>query len=317
MRILKFGGKSLSTVEKMQNMVKYIKKIYKNEKNIIIVVSAIGQTTDNLLSLAKTYAHTSISSRELDCLLSTGETQSAALMAILLNSIGVHAKSFQAFQLELTTFGAFSNSKIAYLNKQPILDCFKNGEVAVVAGFQGINKNNETTTLGRGGSDTTACALGATFNQNVEIYSDFDGVFSGDPRLFSFKKIKSINYDAMIAMAKAGSKVLDYRATEIAKKFNFDIISKSSTLQNHKGTIVSDIESDIVSISVFDNLCKITIHFTNNNRLKNILNVVLNSLNDINFYNLTVANDNISFFIKQEFRTEVLKKISQKLKLAR
>ena len=315
MKILKFGGKSLSTPEKVQNIGKYIKNIYKKEKNIIIIVSAIGQTTDTLLSLARTYSNNQTFSRELDCLLSTGETQSSALMSMTLNSMGVPTKSFQAFQLEITTFGAFSNSKITYINKQPILECFKNEEVVVVSGFQGINKNNEITTLGRGGSDTTASALGAVFNHDVEIYSDFDGVCSGDPRILNFKKLKSIDYDTMISMSKSGAKVLDSRATEIAKKFNFNIISKSSTLTQNKGTLITDIEEDIISTSVIENLCQISIHFTNVERLKFILNNVILSIKNMKFYNFTVTDEKISFAIKQENKSSVLSIISKKLKL--
>ena len=136
MRILKFGGKSLDNPEKVHKICKNIKKIYKIDKKIIIVVSAIGKTTDNLINLSKNYYKKNCASRELDALLSSGETQSAALFAIALCSIGIPAKSFQAFQLDISTFGDFQNSKIAYINKQPLLDCLNENKVAVVAGFQ-------------------------------------------------------------------------------------------------------------------------------------------------------------------------------------
>ena len=252
MRILKFGGKSLETPEKVQNVCKYIQKIYKKDKNIIVVVSAMGQTTDNLIAESKLYCNETAVSRELDVLLSTGETKSSALVSIMLNHMGVPARSLQGFQIELSTFGAHQQSQIAYINKEKFLECFKNNEVAVVAGFQGINKNGDITTLGRGGSDTTACALGAIFNHDTEIYSDFDGVFAGDPKLLNFKKIKNLNTDTMFLLSQSGAKVLDNRAVAIAKKFNFDIISKSSTQPQRSGSRVSNIEEDIISISSKD-----------------------------------------------------------------
>lgn len=315
MRILKFGGKSLSTPEKMQNICRYIKKIYKNDKKIIIVVSAIGKTTNDLIEKANLYSINKPTPRELDTLLSTGETISASLMAMMLSSMDVPAKNFQAFQLQISTFGAFQNSKIAYINKQPILDCFEEGFVAVVAGFQGINKNNETTTLGRGGSDTTATAMGAIFNHPVEIYSDFNGIFAGDPRIFNFKKIKKINYNLMIAMAEAGAKVLDARATKIAKEFNINIISKSSTSPTKSGTIVSNIESNIISISSQDNLCKISIVFGDKTKLNFIMKNVLDEIKNINFYNLTIESDKISFLVEQSNKFNLIKNISEKLNL--
>ena len=219
MRILKFGGKSLDTIQKVQNVCKNIKKIYKNDKKIIVVVSAMGKTTDLLIEKMSRFCGTHPSQRELDVLLSTGETESSALFASVLVSMGVPAKSFQGFQLNLETFGDFQNSKISYLNKKPLTDSMENGVVCVVSGFQGINKNGDITTLGRGGSDTTAAAIGSVFDHDVEIYSDFNGIFCGNPRFLNFKKIKRINKNTMITMAKNGAKVLDFRAAQIAKHY--------------------------------------------------------------------------------------------------
>ena len=315
MRILKFGGKSLSTVEKVQNICKFIKKIYKNDKKIIIIVSAIGKTTDNLITLANEYSSENIPPRELASLLATGETQSASLLAIALSKYNLPAKSFGAHSLEITTFGDKLNSKIAYINKKPILDCFEKNEIAIVCGFQGINKDNEITLLGRGGSDTTAAAIGALFEHYVEIYSDFSGIFAGDPKLFSYKKIKAINYDAMKQLADAGAKVLESRATTIAKQFKFDIISKSSAKPNTSGTIISSIESDVMSLATRDNLCEVSIVFTNKARLKFITKNVFYCLNNVNFYNFNCNNDKISFLIKTEDKAFVVHNLSSKLKL--
>ncbi len=315
MRILKFGGKSLASVEKTQNICKNIKKIYKNEKNIIIVVSAIGNTTDNLLKLASDYGGNYIKKRELANLLSTGEIVSASLFSIMLNSMNIPAKSLSAKDLEINTYGDYLNSRIYNINKQKILNCFDNNEVVVVAGFQGINKNKEVTTLGRGGSDTTAAALGATFDCDVEIYSDFDGVFCGDPRFLNYKKLKSASYNTLIKMAGGGAKVLDARAVTIAKNHCINIISKSSSLISNKGTLISSVEADTISISTIDQLSKITITFSNNANLQIILKNVILALKDVNFYNFEVDFDNISFCIDYSQKLKVVTFLSKKLKM--
>ena len=315
MRILKFGGKSLATLEKVQNIGKYIKKIYKKDKNIIIVVSAIGNTTDSLLAEAKEYGDIDQHPRELDVLLSTGETKSAALLCILLNSIGVPAKSLLGFQLKITTFGAHQNSRIAHIGKQPILECFKHKQVVVVAGFQGINKNGDITTLGRGGSDTTACALSAVFDTPAEIYSDFDGVFCGDPRLMHYKKLKHLNYNTLHKLALAGAKVIDHRAVAIAQKFNTPIISKASHQPACSGTTISNLEDDVVAISSKNNLAEITIVFSNESKMKFIMKNVINGINGVKLYNLTLQNNKISFIVENDKLDQILKILSKKLNL--
>ena len=315
MRILKFGGKSLSSPEKTQNICKNIKKIYKNDKNIIIVVSAIGNSTDNLLSLAEKYSPKTTCKAELAKLISTGEIISSSLFSMMLNNMGVPAKSFSAYELEIKTFGDPLNSRIAYINKSKLNECLENNIVAIVAGFQGVNLNNEITTLGRGGSDTTAAAIGVIFNTAVEIYSDFNGVFSGDPRIFKFKKLKQINYDIMLKMAKAGAKVLHHRAVSLAKKYNTKIISKSSTNFNLCGTDISNIENDVIAISEISPLCKITINFSNQNKLKFIIKNVLSCINNDKFYNLSINNDEISFMIESDKRLKIINEISKKLNI--
>ena len=316
MRILKFGGKSLSTPEKVQNICQYIKKLYKKDKKIIIIVSAMGTTTNSLILESQKYSlQKTPTSRELDVLLSSGETKSSALFAIALNSINIPAKSFQAFQLQISTFGDFQNSKISYINKTKLEECLHHNIVAVVSGFQGINNSNDITTLGRGGSDTTACAIGALFNHDVEIYSDFNGVFCGDPRYSKYKKIKKINHARMIELANAGAKVLDGRAVLIAKKFDINILCKSATSPTLEGTTISSIEDNIISITAKDDLCEISVVFSNKSKLNFIVKNVLNQIKDINFYNLTLKHDKISFLINKEQKHEILTNLSKKLNL--
>lgn len=312
---MKFGGKSLDCPEKMQKICKNIKKIYKNDKKIIIVVSAIGKTTDNLISLSKKYYTSHCSKRELDVLLSTGETQSSALFAIALNSYGIPAKSLQPFQINLSTFGDFQNSRISYINKQPILDCLDNQQVAIIPGFQGINQNNEITTLGRGGSDTTAAALGVIFDCDTEIYSDFDGIFSGDPRCFDYKKIRNINFESMIKIANSGAKVLDSRAIEIIKNSNNKIICKQSSNPSLTGSTVTQIESSFISMSKIDNLCSFSIHFSSDKNIYLITKNVLNILKDYKFYNFEINNNSIKFLTPSIQKDKIEYKLASTLKL--
>ncbi len=315
MKIIKFGGKSLDSIEKVQKICKNIKKIYKNDQKIIIIVSAMGSTTDDLLAKSQQYCFKKPSKRELDALLSTGETQSSALVALMLNSLGVPAKSFQGWQLELTTFGEHQNSKIAHINKRAILECFSENAVAVIAGFQGINKQNEITTLGRGGSDTTAAALGALFDHDVEIYSDFDGIFAGDPRVLNFKKIKNLCYSSIKNMARSGAKVLDAKSANIAKKFNFKIICKQSSAPAKRGTTISNIEDSFISVSTIENLTKLSINFSEDIDKLFLIKNVINSINSANFYNLTIKNDVIEFYIQTQNINDVILDLSTKLKL--
>ena len=317
MKIFKFGGKSLANVEKAQNICKYIKKIYKNDKKIIIVVSARGKTTDELLKTANDYTNKNECKRELAKLLSTGETQSACLFAMMLNSFGVPAKSFTASELQITTFGDYLASRIANINKSVLDNTINENVVAVVAGFQGINKNGEITTLGRGGSDTTAAAIGAVFDSDVHIFSDFDGVFAGDPRILDFKKLKSVSYNQMIAMAESGSKVIDKRACVIAKHFGIDIISKASEFPNKKGTIISNIEDDSIAISIIDHLTQVTITFSNEQRLKNISKIVLKQLIKNKFYNFSINFNKIVFYVENEKKTEIISTIAKTLKICK
>jgi len=322
MRVLKFGGKSLDTTEKCNKICKYIKDIYKNEKQLIIIVSAIGNTTDKLIDLSNSYNYEKcakknnlIARRELAKLLTTGEIQSAALLSIMLNSIGIPAKSFSASDIEIRTFGDYLNSKIHYINKSKLNDCLSKNIVCVVSGFQGINQNNEFTTLGRGGSDTTAVALSSIYNLDAEIYSDYDGVFTGDPKLNTYKKIKKIDYNSILKLSKAGAKVLETRSILIAKKYNTTIIAKSSEKPKLNGTIISNIETDEILINSNDYLSKISIVFSNSEKTEEIFKNVIKILNNYKIYNLIFQNNTLEFFINQKDKIIIFNEISAKLKL--
>ncbi|MBQ8451792.1 MAG: hypothetical protein IJ538_03345 [Clostridia bacterium] len=312
MRILKFGGKSLSTTEKMQKIAKNIKKIYENDKKIIIVVSAMGDDTNSLFKLASGFKENKL---ELAKLVSLGEMKSSAMMSIILNNAGVKSKSVCAADIGILTFGDPLNSKIAYINKSKILKLMENDTVLVVTGFQGVDKNGNITLLGRGGSDTTASAIGAIFGVSPEIYSNFDGVFCGDPKIMNYKKIKSLSYDSMINMARLGAKVIEKRAAEIAQNFKINIISKSSTEMGKKGTLIGPIEDSSISISTIENLCQIGIVFSDESLFEKISKNVLFLLKDIKFYNLNISKCKIVFEIEGKNKNEIIYALSKKLNL--
>lgn len=315
MRIMKFGGMSLETKEKTQKICKYIKKIYKKEKQLIIIVSAMGKTTNQLIEKSKEFSGGNPNTRELDLLLSTGETSSCALVSLMLCSMGVKSKSFDARSLSIKTYGDFQNSRIKSIDKKILEKCLENNIVAVVAGFQGVNEFDEITTLGRGGSDTTALAIGAAFNHSVEIYSNYDGVYLGDPELFPFKKASHINFETMHQISLSGAKVIDSRAIALAKNKNIEIVSKSSTTPNKKGTTINSLESNIISISKISNLCLISIVFDNENQNQFLMKNVIILTNKYKLYNLTLNFNKIEFLIEAPFEKEIILFLSKKINL--
>ena len=315
MRIMKFGGMSLETKEKTQKICKYIKKIYKKEKQLIIIASAMGNATNTLIEKATTFGGEKPNPRELDLLLSLGENESVSLIAMMLESMGVPAKSFNSNSLEIKTSGPHQNSKIESINKTPLEDCLYKNVVAVVAGFQGINENGDITTLGRGGSDTTALAIGSIFNCPVEIYSNYEGVCLGDPNILPFKTAKQISFKTMQLMSGNGAKVIDSRAATIAKNKNIEIISRSASAPNKKGTIISSIESSIVSISKISNLSLISIIYDNDDKLKIIMKNVFFLINKYKLYNLELKSNLIQFLVKTEFENKIILFLSKKLNL--
>ncbi|WP_286975494.1 aspartate kinase [Acetomicrobium sp. UBA5826] len=235
--VQKYGGSSVATPEKIKKIAEKIKKTVESEEKVCVVVSAMGKTTDELIALAKSVSD-SPKPRELDMLLSTGEQVTAALLSIALNDIGVPSVSFNAFQLEMITTSDFNNARIIDINAERLLDEFHTNDVIVVTGFQGITNLKDITTLGRGGSDTSAVAIAAKLNTKCEIYSDVAGVFACDPKIIpSAKKHEYITYDELMELASMGAKVVHSRAVEIAKKFNVALYC-ASTFSEERGTYV-------------------------------------------------------------------------------
>lgn len=264
MRVIvqKYGGSSVATTEKIKAIAEKIKN-KSNEQKHIVVVSAMGKTTDQLISLAKEVSSNPVP-RELDMLLTTGEQISAALLSMALNEINIKAISLNGFQAGIVTTPDFNSARIISIDKDKILNLLNEYDAIVITGFQGVTEENELTTLGRGGSDTSAVALAAHLGFDVEIYSDVAGIYTTDPKLHpNAKKIKYISYDEMLELAGSGAKVLHSRSVEIAKKYNIKIYC-ASTFSNEEGSYVVNeeliIESPVVSgLSIMDNQVQVTI----------------------------------------------------------
>ena len=236
--IQKYGGTSVANAERVTEVAKRVLK-YKNEGNdVIVVVSAPAGTTDSLIKRAYELSDTP-NKRELDMLLTSGEQISIASLAIAIEELGGKAISLNAFQVNFNTTDAHTKAQILNIDTDVIKENLSKGNVVVFAGFQGITKNNEITTLGRGGSDTTAVALGAALSADeVEIYTDVDGVYTADPRIVSnARKLESISYKEMLELAASGAKVLHPRSVEIAAKYGIKIHLRSS-FDDSLGTIV-------------------------------------------------------------------------------
>ena len=238
--IQKYGGTSVADAVRVKEVAKRVLK-YKNERHdVIVVVSAPAGTTDSLIRRAYELSETP-NKRELDMLLTSGEQISIASLAIAIEALGKKAVSLNAFQVDFKTTDEHTKATILNINTDIIREKLSEGNVVVFAGFQGITENNEITTLGRGGSDTTAVALGAALKADeVEIYTDVDGVYTADPRVVKTpKKLNTISYQEMLEMAASGAKVLHPRAVEIAARYGIKIHLRSS-FDDSTGTIVKE-----------------------------------------------------------------------------
>ncbi|MCK4667847.1 aspartate kinase [Candidatus Dependentiae bacterium] len=239
--IQKYGGTSVESLEKIVNVAEKVIEKKESGNDIVVVISAMGNETDRLLSYAYKFTKQP-NSRELDMLISTGEQQAGALLSIVLNSKGVDTISLTGHQIGIITDNNFKNAKILKINELKLREHLNKGRVVVVAGFQGVNQFEEITTLGRGGSDTTAVALGAILKADIcEIYTDVEGIYSLDPELDSESpKFKTLTYDELLEITFSGAKVVHPRAAELAKKFNIPLIIKSSFTSDTGTIIVKD-----------------------------------------------------------------------------
>ncbi|MCR8684874.1 aspartate kinase [Campylobacter ureolyticus] len=261
--VQKYGGTSVGTLERIDLVAKRIAKRKDEGNSLVVVVSAMSGVTNKLIDYAE-YFSKNPSSRELDMLLSAGERVTSSLLAIALKELGYKAVAFSGRQAGLKTDSFHTKAKIELIDPTSINEALKEDKIVVIAGFQGVDKNGDVTTLGRGGSDLSAVAIAGAIKADLcEIYTDVDGVYTTDPRIESrARKLDKITYDEMLELASLGAKVLQNRSVELAKKLNINLVTRSSFNENN-GTLITGekkMEGAIISgIALDRNQARVTI----------------------------------------------------------
>jgi len=248
--VKKFGGTSVADIHRIREVAKKVAAARDRGEHIVVVVSAMAGETDRLVTLAHQLVE-SPNAREFDLLLSTGEMVSSALLALVLNDMGYAAESFVGRQVGILTDSIHTKARIRRIDGERILRALEQGRIAVVAGFQGIDEHEDLTTLGRGGSDTTAVALAAALGAEMcEIYTDVEGVYTADPNLVpGARRLRKISYDEMLEMASLGAKVLQTRSVEVGKIYQVPVLVKS-TFQEGEGTLVTEEDAELEKVVV-------------------------------------------------------------------
>ncbi|MFO7754333.1 MAG: aspartate kinase [Desulfobacteraceae bacterium] len=254
-KVQKFGGTSVADIKRIKNVAKRVGKVYDEGDRVVVVLSAMAGVTDSLISLA-CEASDDPDKRELDVLLATGEQTTASILAMILKSMGYKAQSLLGFQAGILTDNSSGKARIINIEADRITELLDSDTIVVVAGFQGRDNIGDITTLGRGGSDTTAVAIASAINADIcEIFTDVDGVYTTDPRTCNLaRKINRISYEEMLEMAILGAKVLQIRSVEFAKKYNVPIHVRSSFTEE-EGTMVVNETKDMESIIVSGITC--------------------------------------------------------------
>ena len=263
--VQKYGGTSVGNIERIKKIAERIARLRKEKIDIVVVVSAMAGETDKLLAMANQISSIG-KDRDMDLLLSSGERVSCALLSMALDSIGCPAISMTGRQIGLLTDNSHTKARIKEVDTNRAIKSLEDGRVVVVAGFQGINEHGDVTTLGRGGSDTSAAAIAVALKaERCEIYTDVDGVYTADPNVVpNAHKMERVSYDEMLEMSSLGAKVLQFRCVEFCKKYDMPLIVKSSLVEDSKGTLIckedSSMEQPVVSGIMNDkNQAKITI----------------------------------------------------------
>jgi len=248
--VQKYGGTSMGSIERIRNVAKRVAKTYDAGNDMIVVVSAMSGETNKLVALANEVCEFP-DNREYDVLVASGEQVSIALLAMCLKSMGYKAKSYHGWQVPIITDSVFSKARIEEIPDTKVRADLKDGTIVIVAGFQGVDRDGNVTTLGRGGSDTSAVAMAAAMKADVcEIFTDVDGVYTTDPNICEdARKIDKISYDEMLELASLGAKVLQIRSVEFAKKYNVDIHVRSS-FNDNQGTMVTKEDKDMEAVLV-------------------------------------------------------------------
>lgn len=323
--VQKYGGTSVGSIERIKKVAERIARMRKTGLDIVVVVSAMAGETDKLLNMAE-QINPKAKRREIDLLLSSGERISSALLTIALDNIGCPSISMTGRQIGLLTDNSHTRARIKEIDTERARKALKDKHVVVVAGFQGVNEYGDVTTLGRGGSDTSAVALAVALNaERCEIYTDVDGVYTADPNIVpSALKMDCVSYDEMLEMASLGAKVLHFRCVEFCKKYHMPLIVKSSLMDDSTGTLISEedssMEQPVVSgVMSDDNQAKITIKsvpdqpgiaskfFTGLANANLSVDMIIQNVSDEGY-------TDISFTLKKEDlneATEIVNKLSQ------
>lgn len=248
--VQKFGGTSVANLDRISNVAKRVAKTYDQGNDVVVILSAMAGVTDNLIKQAQEVTNTP-DKREMDVLLATGEQTTAALLAMMLNSMNYPAQSLMGYQAEVRTDCSHGNARIMEIEGSRIHALLKDKAIVVVAGFQGCDPNGNITTLGRGGSDTSAVAIAAAVKADLcEIYTDVDGIYTADPNIcHKARKLNSVSYDEMLNMASLGAKVLQIRSVGFAKKYNVPVHVRSS-FSEEEGTMVVNEDSGMEKLVV-------------------------------------------------------------------
>ena len=319
--VVNFGGSSVATTERIMNVAKRIQREKQNGYDIVVVVSAMGKTTDQLVDMAHEISE-SPSKREMDVLLTTGEQVTISLLSIALHKLGIEAKSFTGWQAGIVTEHVPSNARIENIKPKAVNDALKAGEVAVVAGFQGIDDEGNITTLGRGGSDTTAVAIASALNaERCDIYTDVDGVYTSDPRFVKgARKLKELSYDEMLELANLGAGVLHPRSVEVAKNHNIPMSVRSS-YEDVEGTILKEeieVEKDLVvrGVAFEPDIIRLTVYYKEayNGSLANIFTTLAKNHVNVDIIVQTIiqgTQPSVSFSVKKENLQDTLQVLSE------
>lgn len=310
--VLKFGGSSVANNDRLKIVANKIIDLYNKENNIVVILSAQGKMTDKLISEALELSPRT-QGREMDTLLSAGEQISIAKLSILLNQMGYKAISLTGWQAGILTNTTNQDAVIKNIDTTRILKELSERKIVIIAGFQGYNENLDITTLGRGGSDTSAIAIAAALNaKECYIFSDVDGVYTADPnKIENAKKLPAISYEEMIEISSEGAKVLHGRCAEIGQKYKIPIITKS-TFNNKAGTIITDIieentiksvvKKDISRISIVGNgICR------NFNKIHEVLNII--EKNKLELLEFNISESKISIDFKNVISDDILNEI--------
>lgn len=326
--VQKYGGSSVGTIEKIKKVADTVTNRKKSGDDVVVVVSAMGDTTDDLIAMAKSICDNP-DKREMDALISTGEMISSALLAMAIKAKGYDAVSFTAYQIGIKTSGQYGKSLIEDIDGKNIKQSLKEGKIVIVAGFQGINEDGDITTLGRGGSDTTAVAIAVKLKGSCEIYTDVDGIYSVDPRKYeNAKKLPEIDYEEMLELSSLGAQVMHSRSIELGQKYNIPIYVGLSN-SNIKGTTIREVKNmnmeskPVTGLATSDDDAAVTMKDIPNdiNLLSDIFENIGSKRINIDMISQTAPVDNmvnISFTIPENDLTEcmeILKKYASKDKI--